>query len=100
METKAREVEPEKIPSVLRVPREEDMVCLLSSSQYTLHKGHLMPIIPITIQNHKVWVYVNSGATFSMVGAAEAGDMGINWQSGRTSDGRRWRRKLYSNFHS
>jgi len=31
VETKAREVEPEKIPSVLRVPREEDMVCLLSS---------------------------------------------------------------------
>ena len=50
---------------------------------YTLHKGHLMPIIPITIQDHKVWVYVDSGATFSMVGAAEAGDMGINWQSGR-----------------
>jgi hypothetical protein len=42
-----------------------------------------MPIIPITIQNHKVWVYVDSGATFSMITAAEAGDMGINWQSGR-----------------
>jgi hypothetical protein len=42
-----------------------------------------MPIIPIMIQDHKVWVYVDSGATFSMVGAAEAGDMGINWQSGR-----------------
>jgi len=50
---------------------------------YTLHKGYLMPIIPITIQNHKVWVYVDSGATFSMVNAAEARDMGINWQSGR-----------------
>ena len=47
---------------------------------YTLHKGYLMPIV---IQDHKVWVYVDSGATFSMVGAAEAGDMGINWQSGR-----------------
>jgi GH35 family endo-1,4-beta-xylanase len=31
VETKARTVEPDKIPSVLRVPREEDMVCLLSS---------------------------------------------------------------------
>ena len=31
VETKAREIEPNKIPSVLRVPREEDMVCLLSS---------------------------------------------------------------------
>jgi hypothetical protein len=50
---------------------------------YTLHKGYLMPIIPITIQNHKVWVYVDSGATFSMVNAAEARDMGIDWQSGR-----------------
>ena len=33
VEAKAREVEPKKIPSVLRVPREEDMVCLLSSSR-------------------------------------------------------------------
>ncbi len=31
VEDKARQVEPQKIPSVLRVPREEDMVCLLSS---------------------------------------------------------------------
>jgi len=31
VETKARAVEPDKIPSVLRVPREEDMVCLLSN---------------------------------------------------------------------
>ena len=29
VETKAREIEPKKIPSVLRVPREEDMACLL-----------------------------------------------------------------------
>ncbi len=50
---------------------------------YTLHKGYLMPIIPIMIQNHKVWVYVDSGATFSMVNAAEARDMGIDWQSGK-----------------
>lgn len=50
---------------------------------YTLHKGYLMPIIPITIRNHKVWVFVDSGATFSIVNAAEARDMGINWQSGR-----------------
>jgi len=42
-----------------------------------------MPIIPITIRNHKVWVFVDSGATFSIVNAAEARDMGIDWQSGR-----------------
>jgi len=29
VEKKAREIEPEKIPSVLRIPREEDMACLL-----------------------------------------------------------------------
>ena len=50
---------------------------------YTFHKGYLTPIIPITIQNHKVWVYVDSGATFSLIAAAEASDMGIDWQSGR-----------------
>ncbi|NWF93783.1 MAG: hypothetical protein HXY46_12755 [Syntrophaceae bacterium] len=29
VEAKACEIEPKKIPSVLRVPREEDMTCLL-----------------------------------------------------------------------
>lgn len=29
VEEKAREIEPKKIPSVLRIPREEDMACLL-----------------------------------------------------------------------
>ena len=29
VEVKARKIEPHKIPSVLRVPREEDMACLL-----------------------------------------------------------------------
>jgi hypothetical protein len=29
VETKAREIQPDKMPSVLRVPREEDMACLL-----------------------------------------------------------------------
>ena len=29
VEDKAREIEPKKIPSVLRIPREEDMACLL-----------------------------------------------------------------------
>ena len=39
VETKARTVEPDKIPSVLRVPREEDMVCLLSSLPIRGTKG-------------------------------------------------------------
>jgi len=50
---------------------------------YILHKGYLMPIVPITIQNHKVWVYVDTGATFSIINAAEARDIGIDWQRGR-----------------
>ena len=29
VEDKAREIEPAKMPSVLRIPREEDMACLL-----------------------------------------------------------------------
>lgn len=29
VEEKARKIEPDKMPSVLRVPREEDMACLL-----------------------------------------------------------------------
>ncbi len=29
VESKARKIQPHKIPSVLRVPREEDMACLL-----------------------------------------------------------------------
>jgi hypothetical protein len=29
VESKAREIEPNKMPSVLRVPREEEMACLL-----------------------------------------------------------------------
>ncbi|UCE50993.1 MAG: hypothetical protein JSV31_17170 [Desulfobacterales bacterium] len=29
VENEARKIQPHKIPSVLRVPREEDMVCLL-----------------------------------------------------------------------
>ena len=32
VEDKARAIAPEKIPSVLRVPREEDMVCLLENA--------------------------------------------------------------------
>ena len=50
---------------------------------YTLHRGYLMPMIPITLQDHKVWVYVDSGAAFSTISAAEAMDMAIDWSAGR-----------------
>lgn len=39
VESKAREVAPAKIPSVLRVPREEDMVCLLSNLHIRVTKA-------------------------------------------------------------
>jgi hypothetical protein len=42
VETKALEVEPKKIPSVLRVPREEDMACLLSSSHIRVTKAGII----------------------------------------------------------
>jgi hypothetical protein len=42
-----------------------------------------MPIIPIRLHEHKVWVYVDSGAVFSMISAAEATDMDIDWSAGR-----------------
>lgn len=50
---------------------------------YTLHKGYRMPIIPITILSHKVWVFVDSGATFSILRIDEARRIGIDWESGR-----------------
>ena len=50
---------------------------------YTLHKGYMMPIIPITILDHKVWVYVDTGATFSVLRMDEAHRIGIDWEMGR-----------------
>lgn len=42
-----------------------------------------MPIIPVTILNEKVWVYVDSGAMFSIFHTRTAKRMGINFQDGR-----------------
>jgi hypothetical protein len=42
-----------------------------------------MPIIPVTILNEKVWVYVDSGAMFSIFHNRTARRMGINIQDGR-----------------
>ena len=50
---------------------------------YTRHRGYLMPIIPVSINGHKLWVFVDSGATFSMLSVDEAERIGIEWQSGR-----------------
>jgi len=50
---------------------------------YTRHRGYLMPIIPVSINGHKLWAFVDSGATFSILTIDEAGRIGIDWQSGR-----------------
>jgi len=50
---------------------------------YTRHRGYLMPIIPVSINAHRLWVFVDSGATFSMLTVDEAERIGIDWQSGR-----------------
>ena len=49
---------------------------------YTRHRGYLMPIIPVSINGHKLWVFVDSGATFSILTVDEAERIGIDWQSG------------------
>ena len=50
---------------------------------YTHHKGYLLPIVPVSINSHKLWVFVDSGATFSLLSVDEADRIGIDWQSGR-----------------
>ena len=50
---------------------------------YTLHKGYLLPIIPIAILSHKVWVFVDCGATFTILSTYEAHRIGVDWESGR-----------------
>jgi hypothetical protein len=49
---------------------------------YVLHKGYLMPVIPITLMNSRVWMFVDSGATFSVISAVEASGLGIEWNQG------------------
>ena len=50
---------------------------------YTRHRGYLMPIVPVSINGHRLWAFVDSGATFSMLTVDEAIRIGIDWQSGR-----------------
>jgi len=50
---------------------------------YTLHKHYLMPIIPVLIEGHKVWAFVDSGATFSIMSIDVARRIGIGWEKGR-----------------
>jgi hypothetical protein len=50
---------------------------------YTIHKGYLMPIIPITVLGHRVWVFVDSGAAFTILSTDDAQRIGIDWERGR-----------------
>jgi hypothetical protein len=50
---------------------------------YTLHKQYLMPIIPILIKGYKLWTFVDSGATFSILSVDEAYRIGVEWDKGR-----------------
>ena len=50
---------------------------------YTLHKQYLMPIIPLLVENHKLWAFVDSGATYSIFSIDDAKRIGISWEKGR-----------------
>jgi predicted aspartyl protease len=50
---------------------------------YILHKGYLLPLIPIIIFDHIFWVYVDSGATYTILNAREAEDIGFKWWEGK-----------------
>jgi len=49
---------------------------------YTAHKGYFLPIIPITVLGYRVWVFVDSGAAFTILSTDEALRIGIDWQKG------------------
>jgi hypothetical protein len=42
-----------------------------------------MPIIPVLIESYKVWTFVDSGATFSILSIDDARRIGIDWEKGR-----------------
>lgn len=50
---------------------------------YTIHKGYMMPIIPLTILDHRVWAFVDSGATFTLLNTDDANRIGVDWENGR-----------------
>ena len=50
---------------------------------YTLHKQYLMPIIPLLVEGHKLWAFVDSEATFSVLSIDDAKRMSIAWEKGR-----------------
>lgn len=53
---------------------------------YTIHRGLKVPMIPLRVKGNKgwydVWVFVDSGATYSIFEAAEAERLGIVMEKG------------------
>jgi len=54
--------------------------------KYSSYKGIKVPIIPIEIEGRegwkKVWTFVDSGATYSILNKNEAERLNIEWKSG------------------
>jgi hypothetical protein len=42
-----------------------------------------MPIVPLLIEGHEVWAYVDSGATFGILSVDDVRHIGLAWQTGR-----------------
>jgi predicted aspartyl protease len=50
---------------------------------YTVHRGYFLPIIPIMVLGHRIWVFVDSGAAFTILSVDDVRRIGIDWQRGR-----------------
>ena len=53
--------------------------------QYSTYKGFNLPIVPLHIKGNdweKMWVFVDSGATYSMINYNEGRRLGINPREG------------------
>jgi len=54
---------------------------------YVNYKSILTPIIPVLVKGKvgwvKVWVYVDSGASYSLFGTQDADRLGIDYRQGR-----------------
>lgn len=50
---------------------------------YVVHKGIPLPIIPLIINGHDMWAFVDSGATFSVFYVQSAERLGLNVNKGR-----------------
>ena len=53
---------------------------------YTIYKEHKLPMVPLRIKSkdkwHEVWMFVDSGATYSILSAKESGRLDIDHKTG------------------